>query len=90
MTELSHQLLYKHQRYRTYCLSRNWFLLFLSQVLFPKCRLLSRLSRIHLRLKICYPSDNFLRLLLVIVIFPSRYHLYLLLYKHQRYRTYCL
>ncbi|KJJ84268.1 hypothetical protein OMAG_001858 [Candidatus Omnitrophus magneticus] len=65
--------MYKHQIYRPYCLSRNLFQLFLLQVLFPKFHLLSRLSRIHLRLKICCPSGNFLRMLLVIVKFPNRY-----------------
>ncbi|KJJ84270.1 hypothetical protein OMAG_001860 [Candidatus Omnitrophus magneticus] len=54
------------------------------------CRLLSRLSRIHLRLKICCPSGNFHLMLLVIVRFPNRCHLYSRLYKHQRYRPYYL
>ncbi|KJJ83329.1 hypothetical protein OMAG_002803 [Candidatus Omnitrophus magneticus] len=50
------------------------FQLFLSRVLFPKFHLLSHLSRIHSRLNSYCPFGNFHRMLLVIVIFPSRYH----------------
>ncbi|KJJ84271.1 hypothetical protein OMAG_001861 [Candidatus Omnitrophus magneticus] len=66
------------------------FLLFLSQVLFPKFRLLSRLSRIRSRLNSYCPCDNVHLMLLVIVIFPSLRRSYSLLYKHQRYRPYYL
>ncbi|KJJ83331.1 hypothetical protein OMAG_002805 [Candidatus Omnitrophus magneticus] len=53
-------------------------------------RLLSRLSHIHSRLKTCCPSGNFHLMLLGFGVFPSRYRSYLLLCKHQRYRTYFL
>ncbi|KJJ85162.1 hypothetical protein OMAG_000965 [Candidatus Omnitrophus magneticus] len=82
--------MYKHQIYRPYCLSHNLFQLFLLQVLFPMCRLLSRLSRIRSRLNSYCPFDNFHLMLLVIVIFPSLRRSYSLLYKHQRYRPYYL
>ncbi|KJJ83327.1 hypothetical protein OMAG_002801 [Candidatus Omnitrophus magneticus] len=52
--------------------------------------LLSRLSRIRLRLKICYPSDNFHQMLLGFGVFPNHYRSYSQLYKRQIYRPYCL
>ncbi|KJJ83328.1 hypothetical protein OMAG_002802 [Candidatus Omnitrophus magneticus] len=66
------------------------FQLFLSRVLFPMFHLLSRLSRIHSRLNSYCPFDNFHQMLLGFGVFPSRYRSYLLLCKHQRYRTYFL
>ncbi|KJJ83262.1 hypothetical protein OMAG_000968 [Candidatus Omnitrophus magneticus] len=51
---------------------------------------MSRLSRIHLRLNSYCPFDNFHQKLLGSGVCPSRYRSYLLLYKHQRYKPYCL